>query len=152
MIAIDFWEDKKISVPEFRDKIMAIQASLEAMPGSIKGSANIEKVLPLNHSFGDGLYIREIFMPKGMIVLSRIHKYTHPYFITQGKCAVITEEGAVMLEAPHQGITKAGTKRALYIVEDTRWTTVHATNETDPDTIVDEVTVETFEELQEVVL
>lgn len=87
---------------------------------------------PLRHRFTPGLYIREIFMPAGALVTSKIHRTEHPYTISQGRVSVLTErDGWVELRAPYTGITLPGTRRVLYIHEDTVWTTYHPTNETD---------------------
>jgi hypothetical protein len=96
--------------------------------------------MPLKHTFTPGMYARQIFMPKGTLVISRIHKTEHPYVVTEGRARVWTEDnGVVDIKAPHFGVTKPGTCRVLYIVEDCTWTTFHATDETDP-----EKWVETF--------
>lgn len=87
---------------------------------------------PLEHRFTPGLYTREIFMPAGSLVVSRVHKTTHPYVVTQGRAMVWTEEGGVVeIVAPHVGITTPGTRRVLFIKEDCRWLTFHPTTETD---------------------
>lgn len=97
--------------------------------------------LPLRHIFTPGLYTREIFMPKGAVVMSRVHLFEHPFVISRGVVSVWDDEnGWVTLRAPHTGVTKPGTRRALYIHEDTTWTTFHVTNETDPEKIVEMVT------------
>lgn len=97
--------------------------------------------LPLTHRFTPGLYIREIFMPKGALVVSRIHKTEHPFVVSQGHAAVwVPGEGVVQIKAPFCGITKPGTQRILFIHEDCIWTTFHITDETDPEKIVALVT------------
>jgi len=96
---------------------------------------------PLRHRFTPGLYTREIIMPAGAIIISRIHKTTHPFVISAGCVEVWTEKtGFVRLRAPHSGITTPGTRRILVIHEDTIWTTFHPTQETDPDKLVAELT------------
>jgi hypothetical protein len=81
---------------------------------------------PLIHKFTDGMYIREIFMPAGTFVTSMIHKTTHPFFILQGKVSVFSDnEGEVIYEAGHSGITTPNTRRVLFIHEDCRWVTCH---------------------------
>lgn len=81
---------------------------------------------PVKHHFTQSLYVREIFMPAGTLITSKIHKTEHPYFILKGKVTVFTEEdGTLELEAPYVGITKPGTRRVLYIREDTVWATAH---------------------------
>lgn len=84
---------------------------------------------PVTHTFTPGLYIRKIFMPKGSMITSLIHKTEHPYFVLSGKVEVFTEsDGIVMIEAPYSGITKPDTRRVLRIIEDTVWVTVHQTD------------------------
>lgn len=139
--------DANISIlPEdMRNKIQLFEEQMkEHLPGIKYGDM---EECPLKHTFVDGAYVREIFMPKGSLITSKIHKKCHPYFIMKGKCSVITEEGKQEIEAPYQGITKSGTKRALYIHEDTIWITVHVTNETDLEKIEQEVIAKTFDEI-----
>lgn len=82
--------------------------------------------LPVTHRFTPGLYVREIFMPAGTLLTSRIHKTEHPYVITKGVVSVlIPGTGVETLSAGHVGITLPGTRRLLYIHEDTTWLTFH---------------------------
>lgn len=84
---------------------------------------------PLNHKFTPGLYIREVFMPKGTLITSQIHKTCHPFFILKGCVSVFSEnDGEQLLRAPYSGITMPGTRRVLKIHEDTIWITCHPTD------------------------
>ena len=81
---------------------------------------------PLTHRFTDGMYIREIIMPAGSMWTSKIHKTEHPYVVSYGKAAVsIDGQEWYEIIAPYTGITKPGTRRVLYILEDCVWTTFH---------------------------
>jgi hypothetical protein len=85
---------------------------------------------PLVHRFTPGMYIREIFMPAGSLITSKIHKTEHPYTISKGKVAVsIDGKDWEEFEAPYTGITKPGTRRILYIIEDCIWTTYHVNDD-----------------------
>jgi len=96
---------------------------------------------PLVHRFTPGLYTREIFMPAGTAIVSRIHKTEHPYVVLTGRALVWTAEaGVVTLTAGAVGITKPGTRRVLYVTEDCRWLTFHPTTETDMDKLQAELT------------
>lgn len=87
---------------------------------------------PVEHFFTPGLYTRQIFMPAGSLVASRIHKFEHPFVISKGRVLVHIDGGeSILLEAPYTGITLPGTRRLLYIVEDCIWTTFHVTEKTD---------------------
>ncbi len=61
----------------------------------------------------------------------------------------MTEQGGVeLLTAPCTMVSPAGTKRVLLTHEDTVWTTIHATDETDIQKLEDEIiTVESYTEL-----
>ncbi len=92
--------------------------------------------MPVTHRFTPGLYIREISIPAGTLLTSALHWTEHPFVISKGRIEVVSEtEGRVVYEAPHTGITKPGTRRALYALTDTIWTTFHATDETDVEKI-----------------
>jgi len=95
--------------------------------------------MPLKHTFTDGMYIREIFMPAGTLLTSRIHKTNHPFVVTRGKCIVYDGNKIETITAPHTGITEPGTRRLLYIEEDTNWITYHATKLTNVDEIENEI-------------
>ncbi len=95
---------------------------------------------PVEHRFTPGMYIRQIFMPAGALVVSKIHKTEHPFVISMGDVSVWThEDGVVRCTAPYTGITKPGTRRLLYMHLDTLWTTFHVTDLTDVDEIEREI-------------
>jgi len=93
--------------------------------------------LPTTHRFTPGLYIREITMPTGTVLVTEHHITEHPFVVSKGYCSVYNPLVAewVHLKAPHTGITKPGTKRFLIVHEETIWTTFHPTDETDVETI-----------------
>jgi hypothetical protein len=94
--------------------------------------------LPLEHIFTPNLYTRVIHMPAGTIVCSRVHKFDSPFFLMEGCCSLVDQDGKrVELVAPHIGVTKAGTRRTILVHENTVWAGCFVTNETDPDTITD---------------
>lgn len=72
------------------------------------------------------LYTREIFMPKGTLLTSAIHLYEHPFTISAGRVAVWDNEaGWQVYAAGGSHITTPGTRRVLFTLEDTIWTTQH---------------------------
>lgn len=127
-----------------RLEIQNLEEVLKKQKGSFSGDS---ESCPLKHSFADGCYVREIFIPKGMLVVGKIHKHSHPNFLMKGEVIVVTEEGKQHLQAPCAMISPAGTKRSVYTLEDTTWITVHVTNETDLDKIEEEVIAKDFREI-----
>ena len=84
--------------------------------------------LPLQHTFSDGVYVREIFMPKGMIVVGHIHKTRHLNNIVKGKARVWTNGSVIEIKAPYIYESEPNMRKVLYIEEDMIWQTIHATN------------------------
>lgn len=141
-------EDVVLPVPkkDFRKSVINVEEAMFNLPNAVTEDA-LDKMCPLKHTFVDGMYVREIFMPKGTLIISKIHKYKHPYFVIKGNTSVLTEKGVVRIKAPFAGITERGTKRILYMHEDTVWITVHATDSTDLDIIEDQIIAKTFDKL-----
>jgi hypothetical protein len=125
-----------------RDFILGLEDRLKQIPGVMIGDC-----CPLKHTFADGCYIREIFMPKGSLFITKIHKIEHPYFILKGDVSVLTDTGINRIKGPYSGITSPGTKRVIYNHEDTVWITVHVTKETDISKIENEIIAKDFGEL-----
>jgi len=81
---------------------------------------------PIVNRFTNGLYTREIFMPAGSLVCSKIHKTQHQFIVSKGMVSVWCKDtGWTTFKAPYHGITEPGARRFLYNHEDTVWTTFH---------------------------
>jgi len=105
-------------------------------------------ILPLKHHFADGIYAREMFLPAGALITGAVHKTKHMCILSQGRVRVATDDGPVELVAPATLIAYPGAKRAIYALQDSVWTNIHATTETDLDKLVEELTESTAAELQ----
>lgn len=105
---------------------------------------------PIDDAYGCCTYAREMFIPKGTLIVGKIHRHQHLNFIQKGKVSVATEFGVKYLEAPCTFVSEVGLKRVVIAEEDTIWVTVHLTKydkEEDLDKIEDEVIAPTYEEL-----
>ena len=118
----------KLTVPEYREWLVGIEERIAAHPAAVDRHSEVEGGITLEHVFTPGLYTREIFMPAGALVVSRIHLHEHPFIISQGKVSVYDGETIEVHEAPYIGVTAPGTKRILYTHEDTVWATFHVTD------------------------
>ena len=105
----------------------------------------LHELNPTKHSFADGQYIREIYNPAGLVLVTKIHNKTHPFFLMKGEMSIITEEGAEKIKAPYQGITKAGTKRVIYTHSECVFITVHRTDTLSVKEIEKEVIADSFD-------
>jgi len=127
----------------FRNKIVEFENKLNNSELALSQKELHEKN-PVKHSFADGCYVREIFNPAGELLVTKIHKKEHPFFLMKGKMSILTEDGVKHIQAPHHGITKPGTKRIIYTHTDCVFVTVHATDKTDVAEIEKEVIANDF--------
>lgn len=128
-----------------RREILELEAKIKEIPGALVGD-NSE--CPLTHSFADGLYVREIFIPKGMLLIGKIHKKANPVFIMHGDISIFSEEGTERFIGPCYMISKPGAKRVGYAHENTIWIEVLATEETDLDKIEEQLIATSYEQLE----
>jgi hypothetical protein len=61
---------------------------------------------------------------------------------------VVSKDGVIELAAPSTLVAQPGAKRAIHALEETVWTTIHATETTDLDDLVSELTESTAAQLQ----
>lgn len=108
--------------------------------------------LPIRHFFikspqpVTGGYAREMTIIQGAALVGRVHKHPCINIISKGDISVTTDEGVKRIQAPYTFVSPAGTKRAGYAHEETLWTTLHLTDETDTDKIEDDLGTVTHEE------
>jgi hypothetical protein len=106
--------------------------------------------VPLKHHFGGGFYGREGFVAKGTFFIGRVHLRPQLNIISKGDILVLTETGLIRMTAPFSMVSPPGAQRGAYALEDTVWTTIIATDLTDPDLIYNTLTTPTYEEFQKV--
>jgi len=123
---------------DMRRKIYALEEAI----------GEVEQIdLKITHHFAPGVYAREMFIPAGVMLTGKIHKFKHLNIISQGEIRVLTEEGAKTIKAPCTLVSEAGTKRAGLAITDTIWTTIHPTDETDLIKIEEQVIAKTHEDV-----
>jgi hypothetical protein len=130
---------------EFREKITDLEEAIiniEGTTGEIMHKEN-----PVKHTFAGGCYVREIYNPANELIVTKIHKKEHPFFLMKGEMSILTEEGIQNIKAPYQGVTKPGTKRAIYTHEECIFITVHATDNTTIESVEEEVVCTKYEDL-----
>lgn len=126
---------------EIRQKIVTIEAKM--MLGAARGEFTPAD-FPLEHEFTSDSYVRTIRIPAGAFVVGKLHRHDHVNFISKGKVSIQTEFGHEVLTAPCRLISRAGTKRLLYIHEDMEWTGIHVTPERDLEKIEELVISKTY--------
>lgn len=120
------WE----KIAEFQNQLESLDESMSHKAGDVQSEEMME-TFPLKQNIEGGLYTREIFMPKGSLVVSMIHKQNHPSFFLKGEMSVLLDSGEVKrIKAPMKVMTEIGTQRVAYIHEDTTWVCVYRTDAT----------------------
>jgi len=84
---------------------------------------NVDEVCTVEHKFSDEVYTREIFMPKGLLIIGKTHKTRHLNVVLTGECDVMINGEIKNIKAPFTFESLAGSQKTLYIYEDCRWMT-----------------------------
>lgn len=109
--------------------------------------ANLPQVeCPVRNHFAPGVYIREMTVPADVTATGAVHKTEH-LTVVVGHCFLTTDDGAQEFKGFHIVKSKPGIKRAIYAVTETKVATIHATDETDVDKLVELLTFSKSTEL-----
>ena len=124
-----------------REQIYNLQAAMFDF-GKAQQLESISGPEPI-HLFTRGIYTRQLVLPAGLVVVSKRHAREHIVFISRGSATVFTEDGVTRVVAPYMFVSPAGSKRALYVHEESTWTTIHRTDattleEVERDVMIDE--------------
>lgn len=136
------------------EKIAAFRKQLGTLETAVQhGTEGMAELMPLKHDFSNGLYTREIFMPKGTVVVSFIHKQNHPSFFLSGEMSVLNDKGEInRIKAPMKVMTEIGTQRVAYMHEDCVWVCVYRTDKETIEEAEKDIYTEDYKELPEYVI
>lgn len=123
-----------------RTQIMALKDRLMAQPGE-----HIEMMV--EHTVLDGMYMRKLFIPKGSIVVGKIHRKACLNVVAMGDISVMTETGYARVQAGFTLSSPVGLQKVGFAHEDTIFINVFRTDETDIDKIEAEIACESYEAL-----
>lgn len=84
---------------------------------------------PVIHSFSPGIYTRELHMKAGNIALGHKQRFEHLNIMLKGKVSMLIEGKLIEMAAPLRFIGKPG-RKVGYVIEDTVWLNIFATEET----------------------
>ena len=114
-----------------REKILSLEKSLISVADGIniegdgKHILTDSKISPIKHTFADGIYIRQMDMVKGGVVVGAIHKHLHAWFLLTGHITVATEETTEDYIAPCYVVSTPGVKRVILANEDSIFVNIH---------------------------
>lgn len=133
---------KPLTGDALRARILDLRDLLDAGP---------QAECPVRNLFSPGIYMREMTIPAGVVLVGAEHKTRHMNIISKGRIVVWTESGMKELAAPCTFESMPGTQRAGYALEETVWTTVHVNedDETDMEVLVERLTTSKYSDLLE---
>ncbi len=106
-----------------RDKIDTLEVEM---------SKHKQVEIEIKHYFANGLYAREMCVPKGILISGLVHATETIGIMTKGEMVIWNENGTkTRVKAPFTHTGKPGLKRVGYALEDVVWVTIHRTNLTD---------------------
>lgn len=94
--------------------------------------------MPTTHHFSDNIYCREIFMPKGSVVVGKKHATRHLNIVLSGECIVWTVHGKRNLKAGMIFESLAGEQKVVLMKTDVSFLTIHY----NPDNLREEAALE----------
>lgn len=136
------------------ERINELKEQLSNVDGAVlHHTEGMEEQFPTKHYMKDGLYTREVFMPKGSFVISFIHKQNHPSFFLSGEMSILDDKGNIKrIKAPMHVQTEVGTQRVAYMHEDCTWVCVYKTDAKSVEDADKEVYTEDFNNLPKYII
>ena len=77
------------------------------------------------HTFADSVYVREMTIEEGEIIIGAIHKHLHVWFLLSGNISVLSNGELKEYQAPCTVLSEPGVKRVIYGNEESVFTNVH---------------------------
>jgi len=147
-VIADFSSDLN-PTPELKAERRSTICELERRMTSLDNTYAMEEFNEgkIKHHFATGVYGRELFIPEGQVIVSKIHKGKTFNIITEGMVSVISEMGFHTYTAPYVFVSDPYTKRVVITHMDTIWVTAHGSDKTDLQDIEDEIIAKDFSEL-----
>jgi hypothetical protein len=142
-------KDFKTTVTKLEQDLISIADGTNVIAGTKeKPIVSDSDKIPIRHFFMDGVYVREMTMFKGTIVIGAIHKTLHMCFLLEGNLTVADENNVKEYIAPCKIIATPGVKRVLYANEDSVWYNTHKnpSNTEDVKKLEDDLVAISYEE------
>lgn len=116
----------------------AMTDKIEALEGFMVDQEQVE--IPVQEGLRNGMYTREIVIPAGTLLTGRVHKFPYVDIMLSGDITVATPDGVKRLTGPNVCEGIPGRKRAGFAHADTRWVTVHRTDQVELDGMIEHLT------------
>ena len=125
----------------------AIRAQIRAWTQSLLDlPAAEQREFEVHHTLIDGVYTRTLFIPKGSVLVGKVHLKECVNIVAKGDISVLTETGMGRFKAGHVAVSGSGIQKVGYAHEDTVFINVFRTDETDIEKIEAEVATTEYPE------
>jgi hypothetical protein len=150
MDKLEVYKEHRVISKDFISKVETLENAMLASD-DIRIAKGNSDMFPLKHSFSEGVYIREMFMPQGGLVIGKLYKISHTWFLLSGELEVATDEGNEYYIGPCYVNAPEGTKRVLHAVSDVIFVNVYPNPEniTDTDKLEEILTCSSYKEYEE---
>lgn len=123
-----------------RKQIRAWTQSLLDLP------ATEQREFEVQHTLIDGIYTRTLFIPKGSLLMGKVHLKECVNIVAKGDISVLTETGMGRFQAGHVAVSKPSIQKVGYAHQDTVFINVFRTDETNIEKIEAEVATTEYQE------
>ena len=96
--------------------------------------------IPVEHTFSGGVYIRQISIPKGTILMGKRHRHETCNILVSGELSIYMGEDIPInrVKGPFLFTSEPNTKKLAYCHENAVFMNIHPTEETDLEKIENE--------------
>ena len=117
---------KSLCLPTIQDAVDVLE---------IKCLAHEQVECPVYHHFSPGIYVREVRLPAGSVVVGHKKKTEHLNVFLKGRVSIVNDNGTISeLTAPMLFTGKPG-RKCGYVHEDVVWLNVYPTEEKNIETL-----------------
>lgn len=107
-------------------------AKIDALEAAMRERGPCGMAWEVFHHFAPGIYAREMRVPAGAVITSRVHKFENLSILSKGRMALYLADGTVReISAGFHLVAPAGSRRVAAVLEDAVWTCMHNTDERD---------------------
>jgi hypothetical protein len=90
---------------------------------------------PVTHRFGPGVYIREVTIPSGTVVVGHYHNKAHMNVMVSGRAIFVKDDGTLVEMVAPQTFTSQPGRKVVYVLETMTFQNIYPTDETDVDVL-----------------
>jgi len=81
--------------------------------------------IPIKHSFADQIYVRQMTMKAGQVIVGAIHNHEHVWFLLTGHVSINNNGKVIDYVAPCYTVSDPGSKRVIYAHKASIFVNVH---------------------------